>query len=156
MMPKPSIIRPYHPSDQPELLVLFDLNTPQYFSADERDDLIDYLNHHSERYFVVELEGQIVGAGGINFSEDQTVGRISWDFFHPEYQGKGLGSQLTQYRIELLKQLDHVQTISVRTSQAAYVFYQKMGFELLEVVPDYWAKGFDLYRMELPANQTKK
>ncbi|MCP1995937.1 GNAT family N-acetyltransferase [Flavobacterium sp. HSC-61S13] len=156
MMPNPSIIRPYHPCDQPELLVLFDLNIPQYFSADEREDLIDYLNHHIERYFVLELDGKIAGAGGINFSKDKTVGKISWDLFHPEYQGKGLGSQLTQYRIELLKQLDHVQTISVRTSQVAYVFYQKMGFELLEVVPDYWAKGFDLYRMKLPTNQTTR
>lgn len=146
------IIRPYHPNDELEILNLLDLNTPKYFSADERDDLIDYLNHHIEQYFVLELEGIIVGSGGINFSEDKTVGKISWDLFHPEYQGKGLGSQLTNYRIELLKCLDHIQTISVRTSQVAYVFYQKMGFELLEVVPDYWAKGFDLYRMELAAH----
>ncbi len=150
-----TLIRFYHPNDQTELLQLLTLNTPKYFSPEERDDLVDYLNHHIEQYFVLELHGKIVGAGGINFSEDRRIGKISWDLFHPAYQGKGLGSQLTRFRIELLQNLEHIETISVRTSQVAYLFYQKMGFVLLEILPDYWAKGFDLYRMELPSTKQR-
>ena len=38
--------------------------------------------------------------------------------------------------------------ITVRTSQLAFGFYEKRGFELKGIEKDYWAEGFDLYRME--------
>ena len=82
------------------------------------------------------------------FILNKTTGKISWDILHPQYQGKSLGSQLLKYRIEKIKVIDSIQKITVRTSQLAYKFYEKQGFELDEVKEDYWAKGFDLYRME--------
>jgi hypothetical protein len=36
----------------------------------------------------------------------------------------------------------------VRTSQVAYQFYQKAGFDLEKIEKDFWAKGFDLYQMK--------
>ena len=41
-----------------------------------------------------------------------------------------------------------VRRITVRTSQLAFGFYEKRGFELKGIEKDYWAEGFDLYRME--------
>jgi ribosomal protein S18 acetylase RimI-like enzyme len=29
-----------------------------------------------------------------------------------------------------------------------YKFYEKQGFELMEVKEDFWAKGFDMYMMK--------
>ncbi|MFC6998509.1 GNAT family N-acetyltransferase [Rufibacter roseus] len=142
-------IREYTASDKPMVLHLLRLNTPEYFSPEEEPDLDHYLEHEIEQYFVVEVEGEVVGCGGYNFSEDLTVGKISWDIIHPDYQGRGVGGQLLRFRIDRLKELKHVQVISVRTSQLVYKFYERNGFTLLEVVKDYWAPGFDLYRMEL-------
>ncbi|MBC3540738.1 GNAT family N-acetyltransferase [Rufibacter sp. H-1] len=142
------VIREYTPQDKPAVLELLRLNTPAYFSPEEEKDLIHYLEHERELYFVVEHDGTLAGCGGINFSGDPTTGKISWDIIHPAYQGKGLGRSLLQHRINLLKNRKQVRTISVRTSQLVYQFYERMGFELLEMVPDYWAPGFDLYRME--------
>ena len=65
------------------------------------------------------------------------------------YQGKTLGTLLLKYRIEKLKSIGSIQRITVRTSQAAYGFYEKQGFVLNEIKKDYWAKGFDMYNMEL-------
>jgi len=45
--------------------------------------------------------------------------------------------------------MNGIEKISVRTSQFASKFYEKFGCKLLEVVKDYWAKGIDMYRMEL-------
>lgn len=141
-------IREYKNSDKELVLNLLRVNTPLYFSYDEEKDLVWYLDNEIEKYYVITYEGRIAGCGGFNFSGDPTAGKISWDIFHPEFRGKGLGTYLLKYRIEKLKEYSCLKTISVRTSQLVYKFYEKSGFTLKEVVRDYWAEGFDLYRMD--------
>lgn len=143
-------IRAYTPTDHDTALQLLRLNIPEYFAATEEADLVDYLANHIEEYYVVEDAGTLLGCGGINFSKDGQTGMLSWDFFHPGHQGKGLGTKLTQYRIARLKANEKIRRISVRTSQLAYKFYEKQGFELKEIINDYWAEGYDMYRMEYP------
>jgi [ribosomal protein S18]-alanine N-acetyltransferase len=141
-------IRKFEPSDRENLLEIFQLNTPQFFSPSEENDLKEYLNNHLEDYYVIVLEKKLVGSGGINYAENNTIGKISWDLIHPDYQKKGLGNLLLNYRIKLLKENPEIRLISVRTSQFVYKFYEKAGFELHEVVKNYWAEGFDLYHMK--------
>jgi ribosomal protein S18 acetylase RimI-like enzyme len=141
------LIREYEGNDKPVLLELLRLNTPQYFSPEEEADLVHYLDHEIEHYFVLEYDHTVVGCGGMNLVDEGATGRISWDILHPDYQGKGLGSVLLRHRVQLLKGMPQVKTITVRTSQLVYKFYEKNGFELEEVVKDYWAPGYDMYRM---------
>ncbi len=143
------MIRKYVPSDFLAVLTLIQLNSPKYFHPSEEKDLIKYLKLDLEEYYVVEIAGQLVGAGGINFgfSNGETA-RISWDLIHPDWQGKGIGSGLTLFRINEIKKNSKVIKIEVRTSQLVYAFYQKLGFELVESIDDYWGKGLHLYRME--------
>lgn len=143
------MIRPYTPTDKEKLMELLRLNTPAYFAPQEEDDFREYLDHELDQYFVVEDDNEIVGCGGINFAEDRKSVRISWDIIHPAAQGKGWGRKLTQYRIDKIREVPEVETIIVRTTQLVYPFYERAGFELKQVVPDYWAKGFDLYYMEI-------
>lgn len=145
-------IRAHQPEDRPHLLNLLRLNTPAYFSPEEEADFIDYLDHFADNYYVLEIDGEIFGCGGFNLSEDGETGKISWDIFHPDSQGKGLGTALTKFRIEKIKEIDSVKILSVRTSQMAYKFYEKFGLELKEVVKDYWEVGFDLYRLDRDIN----
>lgn len=140
-------IREYTPSDLGVILQLFRLNTPRYFSIAEENDLMDYLENHAGHFFIVESGGVIAGCGGYNLFPEQADARISWDIFHPDFQGQGLGSALLHYRIDRLNAVPGLKTITVRTSQLVYPFYEKFGFELKEMVKDYWADGFDLYRM---------
>jgi ribosomal-protein-alanine N-acetyltransferase len=143
------MIRPYNHQDKGKLIELLQLNTPAYFDPIEEKDFVYYLDNHSGNYFVVEEDDSILGSGGFNFSEDRKMVRISWDIIHPAAQGKGLGSKLTKYRIDKIKEHPEVEIIMVRTSQLVFPFYEKFGFEIKEVVKDFWAKGFDLVRMEL-------
>lgn len=147
------IIRKYTPADKTRVIELFQLNTPEYFSPIEEDGLIDYLANHSDNYFVAEEGGMIVGSAGFNLSENGKTGKLSWDIIHPDSHGKGIGTTLTKYRIQRLKEIESVKIISVRTSQVVYKFYEKFGLELQEVVNDYWAPGFDLYRLDKPVNE---
>ncbi len=141
-------IRIYRDSDKPIVLGLLRSNTPQYFSPNEEKDLFDFLENHIENYFVLLIGNEIKGCGGFNLSEDNKTAKICWDIFHPDCQGKGFGSELTKFRIYEIKKIKSVKTISVRTSQLAYKFYEKFGFEIKEIVKDFWDLGFDLYRME--------
>ena len=148
-------IRKYTPADKTKVIELFRLNTPKYFSPIEEDGLIDYLANYSDNYFVAEEDNMIVGSAGFNLSEDRKTGKLSWDIIHPGSHGKGIGTILTKYRIQRLKEIKSVEIISVRTSQLVYKFYEKFGLELREVVNDYWAPGFDLYRLDKPINEVK-
>lgn len=145
------IIRAYTNSDRDSVMELLRLNTPEYFAPEEKQDLICYLDNHIENYYVVEEDGKILGCGGFNLSDDALSMRISWDIVHPESQGKGVGSKLTQYRIDRIKKYDEIHIISIRTTQLVYKFYEKFDFEVKEIAKDFWAKGFDLYRMERDA-----
>ncbi|WP_162428774.1 GNAT family N-acetyltransferase [Pontibacter pudoricolor] len=144
------MIRPYIPTDKPALIALLKLNIPQYFAETEETDFIEYLDEHLEDYFVMEEAQTIVGAGGINYFCSERLARLSWDIVHPEFQGKGIGTKLTQHRINHIRNNPTIDTVIVRTSQLVYMFYEKQGFALVHTEKDYWAKGFDLYQMRLP------
>lgn len=141
-------IRLYKDSDQAAAIELFRLNTPEYFAPGEEKELSQYLKEELELYYVIEAAQIIVGCGGINFSKDKKEAIISWDFFHPDHQGKGFGTQLLQYRLDKIHTFKEVEKIIVRTSQIVFPFYEKNGFKLLDKKKDFWAPGFDMYYME--------
>jgi N-acetylglutamate synthase-like GNAT family acetyltransferase len=140
-------IREFETKDKNEVIDLIRLNTPQYFAVDEEEDLKKYLETERELYYVLLNDQKIVGCGGINFADNNTIGKISWDILHPEYQGKSLGTKLLKHRLDKLNSINGIKKITVRTSQVAYKFYEKQGFELFEIKKDYWAEGFDMYNM---------
>ena len=142
------IIRPYTKNDISDVIQLFRKNTPSFFDPKEEKDLINYLNHEIEDYFIVEQDTKVIGAGGINYFPKENAARISWDIIAPDIHGKGIGTQLVQYRMKHLANNTKVESIIVRTSQHTYKFYEKMGFELIKTEKDFWAKNFDLYIMK--------
>lgn len=141
------IIRKYEFQDEGAVLMIFELLIPKYFAEIELADFKEYLENNLEYYYVVEVKGQLVGAGGFNVLKESSRVRISWDFIHPNFQGLGVGRQLMAHRLKLIRELYPTSKVEVRTSQMVYEFYQKQGFVLQEVVEDYWAEGFDLYVM---------
>ena len=141
-------IRPYHHDDLDGLVQIFRLNTPKYFDASEEAELIDYLTHHAMNYYVIQFGTILIGAGGYNLQNNDKTGAISWYFFHPEYQGMGLGTAIVQKSLGELKELSTIQKIIVRTSQFAFKFFEKQGFSLVRVEKDYWAPGIDMYFMQ--------
>jgi len=144
-------IRIYQTDDIAAVLEVFRLNTPNFFDSSEQEELEVYLADHGNTYYVMEENGRIVGCGGYHFDESRTQGRISWDFFHPDYKGRGLGRKLVSHCLEELRKEQGISLIIVWTSQLAYEFYSKFGFKTVEVVKDHWAPGLDLYRMEMQA-----
>lgn len=145
-------IRAFESTDFDGVLNIFRNNVPQYFSADEEKDLVQYLQTEIEDYFVVQYQDQIVGAGGMNYSKDKSQGHFSWAMVDPLFQGKGIGKLILQHRLNILLSQPNIKMIYVRTSQLVYKFYEKHGFHLTKTIKDYWAPGFDLYDMHYVFN----
>ena len=144
------MIRAYRSEDKLAVMELLRKNIPAFFASEEEEDFLHYLENELEDYFVYQEGIKIIGAGGINYFPKEKAARISWDMIDPECQGKGIGSKLVRHRLRfILEKSERVNTITVRTSQVAFRFYEKMGFELEKVEKDYWAEGFDLYLMKM-------
>jgi len=143
------MIRSFNRNDKEEVLKLLQLNIPKYFAVSEEVDFIEYLDSYLEDYFVFEINNKIIGVGGINYFPTNRFARISWDFVHPDFHGKGIGTQLLKHRIDHLNKNSLIERVEVRTSQHAYQYYGKFGFELEKIEKDYWGKGFDLYQMRM-------
>lgn len=143
-------IRKYRIEDQQQVLKLLRLNSPDNFHPSEEVDLQEYLKKEAEHYFVTEALGAILAAGGYNTGFDSgKTARISWDMVHPEFQGLGIGKELTTFRITEIKKSPEVQKIVVRTTPQAEKFYEKLGFQKSHFEKDFWAPGFDLVVMQI-------
>ncbi len=142
------MIRPYRPSDRSALLEIFRLNTPRWFFLHEQKDLEEFLDTHGGTYFVAGHDGKVVGGGGYRVVGPAT-GRISWYMFHPDFQGKGLGSKQVKHALALLREMPGLEKIEVSTSQLQFRFYEKFGFVTVETKADFWGPGMDLVRMEM-------
>lgn len=146
-------IRPYQPNDKAALLALMRQHIPEFFAPAEAADFAEYLEKHREEYFVLEHENQIVACGGINYFPADRLARLSWDIVHPEAMGKGFGKALVDFRIQHISRQPGMDTLVVRTSQLAFKFYEKCGFQLKSIKKDFWAEELDLYYMEMPTTR---
>lgn len=142
-------IRSYKKEDKVPLQDLLSRNIPKYFAHEEAEQFTQYLENEIEDYFVVEMKGNIVGAGGINYIPTQQMARLSWDFIHPDYHRQGIGKWLVNHRIAQIKKYPEIKKVEVRTSQLAFSFYEKAGFVITQTKKNFWAPGFDLVHLHL-------
>jgi len=140
-------IRKFRPQYRDCLEEILLSNVPLYFAVHEVDEWKTFLNEHADSYFVLLHREGVIGAGGYFFPNNKTA-RLSWDFLLPEYQGKGFGKFLLQYRLKRVMMYGEVICIEVWTSQHAFRFYEKAGFVVREITENYWDKGLHLYLME--------
>ena len=135
------MIRLYQFMDKDRLVEMLKLHVPMYFAKSEIAEFRQYLEEKLEEYYVIEENGQLIGAGGINYFPGDRLARISWDIVHPEFQGNGKGMELLLFRMNRIKKNSEIREIVVRTSQQAHGFYAKAGFQLERVKKDFWAEG---------------
>ncbi|MFV9551329.1 GNAT family N-acetyltransferase [Algibacter sp. PT7-4] len=104
-----------------------DAETPQMFES--------YQNSN-DVYFVIEVNGNILGGGGIkplaNFKDD--VCEIQKMYFSPKIRGKGYGRVLFKKCLNKAKQLGYKQCYLESASQlkAAIHIYESYGFKHLK------------------------
>ena len=140
--------RPYTNADLETVVAIFRSNIPKYFSLEEEPGLRDFLAERMADYYVLEVAGEVVGAGGIALNNDQTVS-LCWGMVRSDHIGKGLGRALTEFRIEKARENFGGLPLVISTSQHTQGFYEKFGFRLIEHTPDGFGPGIDSCKMRL-------
>ncbi len=141
--------RLYQPTDVEAVVAIFRSNIAKYFTPEEESGLRNFLwDERGEHYYVFEIEGEIVGAGGIALNENETVS-LCWGMVLSDRIGTGLGKQMTQFRIDLAAEKYPGVPITISTSQHTEGFYNRFGFRTVEHIKDGFGSGIDNCKMRL-------
>jgi predicted GNAT family N-acyltransferase len=142
-------IRLYNPADLNAVIEIFRSNIPRYFTPAEEAGLRGFLaDDRGQDYYVLEVAGEVVGAGGIGQNADKTVS-LCWGMVHSDYLGTGLGKRLTEFRIALAAEKYPGSPLVISTSQHTTGFYEKYGFRITERTTDGFGPGIDDCKMRL-------
>lgn len=142
------MIRLYRGTDLEAVIAVFRSNIPKYFNHSEEMGLRDFLATSSKDYYVAEVDGEIVGCGGIGLNEDKTVS-LCWGMIRRDRLGTGLGKMLTEFRIAKAHEIFGHLPLVTSTSQHTEGFYQKFGFETVKRTSDGFGPGLDECKMQL-------
>lgn len=116
----------------PEVLSAFRSNIPKYFFDFEEEGLLDYIDSKKLPYFVIKVNGIIVGAGGYALNKDDTVS-LCWGMVHQDHHGKHFGEELLKFRLNTISKIYPGKTIVNVTSQHTTGFFEKYGFKIVSV-----------------------
>src|SRR5688572_17238193 len=99
-------------------------------------------------YYVLEIEGKIAGCGGFAYTATDNEVRFTWGLVDKQFQKKGLGKQLLEFRIDRIKELYPGIPIALDTTQHSYLFFEKLGFKVEKITENFYAQGMDRYDMK--------
>lgn len=123
-------IREYEDSDFAKCCQIYDLNAPGKFPKDSDDVFRKELLANDTLRFVVMLDNDLIGTGGISIAEytDSLQSAIlSFGLIHPEYQSKGIGTALLAYRCSILPRKNW--SVSMTSAgNGTELFFKKLGF----------------------------
>ena len=147
------IIRPYQSIDKDACMSVFHSNRPKFFTTEEIQEFSQFLDKLPCPYFVLELDGQILGCGGHFFNAERTRGGLAWGMVHQDYHGQGLGKQLTLFRLFKLTQEAPTAQLRIDTSHHTEAFYAKFGFITERIIPDGYGLGLHRHDMTVQLDE---
>jgi len=147
-------IKKYSTSDYDQCVNIFKSNIPEYFAKDELSDFQDYIKNISktkdgwtDSFYILKRDKKIVGCAGLGLNKSKKIATLSWGMVDKNYHRNGIGTQLTNYRLNLLQSYKLDLKIRLDTSQHSYLFYEKFGFKIEDIEKDGYEKGMHKYNM---------
>ena len=120
-------IRTYTVADAEGCLGLFDSNSDEYFTFEERATFAAFLQAPPGSYYVMEHEGVSVGCGGFAALEEPGSVTLTWGMVRRHLHRKGLGRFLLFYRLKEIGKLTGVALVKLETPRRAAGFFEKAG-----------------------------
>jgi RimJ/RimL family protein N-acetyltransferase len=146
------VARLFRPEDFAACLAIFDSNVPKFFAAEERAEFIHHLQNMTIEdypYIVLMRGGKVVACGGLFLDWKNRQANLCWGMVDRPLHGQGLGSELTEVRLDFAQGLSGFDRLILETSQHTRGFYEGFGFVVLDIVPDGFAAGLDRVEMAL-------
>ena len=147
-------IKKYSTSDYDQCVNIFKSNIPEYFAKDELSDFQDYIKNISktkdgwtDSFYILKRDKKIVGCAGLGLNKSKKIATLSWGMVDKNYHRNGIGTELTNYRLNLLQSYKLDLKIRLDTSQHSYLFYEKFGFKIEDIEKDGYEKGMHKYYM---------
>lgn len=140
----------YGPGDLDGCLAVFDTNVPGFFRLEERDGFLSFLAELPGPYLVLpDASGQVLACGGYAVNLADRTADLCWGMVRRELHGRGLGRRLTVVRVDAVMRDPRVDEVRLHTSQHTVGFYERLGFETVEVRADEYAPGLHRCDMRL-------
>jgi GNAT superfamily N-acetyltransferase len=86
-------------------------------------------HHPREQFRVITVDGN--RAGGIHTEEQETLNFVRLIFLLPEFQNRGLGSELLRYEAERANQAGKQLHLKVIKINSAKKLYERLGFQVI-------------------------
>ncbi|ULC60627.1 GNAT family N-acetyltransferase [Flaviramulus sp. BrNp1-15] len=106
------------------------------YSDDETPRMYESYQNNNDIYYVIDLNGEVLGGGGIKPLKDfeADVCEIQKMYFSPKVRGEGLGRKLFKKCMQTAKELGYKQCYLESASQlkAAIHIYESNGFKHLK------------------------
>lgn len=144
MSTPPLVIRPITPADNPSVAAIIRAVMPE-FGADGpgfaiHDPEVTAMHAAYDRpgaaYFVVELDGRVLGGGGVAPLDGGPEGvcELRKMYFLPELRGRGAGAALMAHCLQAARSLGHRQCYleTLRGMDQAQALYERTGFRRLD------------------------
>ncbi|WP_272677200.1 GNAT family N-acetyltransferase [Providencia huaxiensis] len=100
------------------------------------DTLFEVYSKPRSAYWVVEMDGEIVGGGGVSqvAGGDSQTAELQKMYLSSVLRGKGLAKQIVQMSLTFAKQQGYTRCYLETTKelQAAIKLYEKLGFEFID------------------------
>jgi hypothetical protein len=139
--------RQYETADLDACLAVFDSNVPTAFLPHEREDFEGYLLASADPYYVVACGDEIVACGGTAVEDNGATGVLCWGIVRKDRHRQGIGEYFVRWRIARLALVPSIAAIRIETIEQNLGFFQRLGFLTFEHTPDFYAPGWDRYRM---------
>jgi predicted GNAT family N-acyltransferase len=135
-------IKPYEPAFRQRCIEIFESNQPKFFTVAERDLFIGFLdNKTAANYYVLKLDGEVIGCGGIFVNDNENIAGLSWGMVHSAFHRQGYGKLFTAHRVNLLRSLYPDKICRIDTSQHTVSFYEQFGFTTIQVIENGYGEG---------------
>jgi N-acetylglutamate synthase-like GNAT family acetyltransferase len=138
----------YSEKHLPEVISIFRSNIPKYFFDFEEKDLMEDIPQFHHTFYVMLLGEKIVGAGGYDLNEDDTVS-LCWGMVHNDHLKQNFGKLLLEFRLNEIEKTYPGKTVVNVTSQHTTGFFEKYGFKIVSITKDGFGPGLDNCKMEL-------
>ncbi len=130
-----------------DCLELFDANSPEYFSPNEKADYEQFLRSGSQQYELCCVGEQIAGAYGLS-GQDTIYRNLNWIMLNPRWHGIGIGATIMERAIYEARR-EKVQVIHIAASHKSAGFFEKFGAHRHSFQENGWGKGMHRVDMEL-------